>query len=88
MQSAPRITFHGFSASPTLKALIERQIGDLERYHPRVTGCHVTVEVPHRRQRKGRVWHVKVAVAVPGNEIVVRREVEKGRRHEVPEAAI
>ena len=88
MQSAPRISFHGFRASPTLKALIEEQIDQLERFHPRVISCHVTVEVPHRRHKKGRVWHVKVDVAVPGNDIHVTREAEVGRRHERPEAAV
>lgn len=88
MQTAPRISFHGFSASPTLKALVEEQIDQLERFHPRVIGCHVTVEVPHRRHRKGRVWHVKVDVSLPGDDVVITREAEVGKRHERPEAAI
>jgi cold shock CspA family protein/ribosome-associated translation inhibitor RaiA len=88
MQTAPRISFHGFTASPTLKALIDEQIEQLERYHPRLVSCHVTVEVPHRRHRKGNVWHVKLDVSVPGKDVFVTREAEKGRRHEVPEAAV
>ena len=88
METEPQISFHGFDASPSLKALIERRIERLERYHPHIIGVRIAVEVPHRRHRTGNVWHVKVNVSVPGKDVAIQREAEVGRRHEVPEAAI
>ena len=72
MQTAPRITFHGLAPSDALRDLIEERIAMLERQHPRVTTCRVTVALPHHRHTKGNHWHVTIAVAVPeGDEIVV-----------------
>jgi ribosome-associated translation inhibitor RaiA/cold shock CspA family protein len=88
MEVEPQIAFHGFEPSPSLRALIEHRISLLERYHPHVITCRVAVEMPHRRHRKGNVWHVKVNVSIPGRDIAIQREAEIGRRHEVPEAAV
>lgn len=84
----PQIAFHGFEASPSLRALIERRIALLDRYHPHVIGCRVAVELPHRRRRKGMVWQVKLNISIPGNDIAIERAAGRGRRHEVPEAAV
>lgn len=88
MQTAPQITFHGLEPSDALRELIEERMTMLERQHPRVTTCRVTVERPHHRHVKGDHWQVKVLVAVPGDEIVITREREIGERHTDPSAAV
>jgi cold shock CspA family protein len=35
------------------------------------------VEVPHRSQRKGVAYNVRIDLTVPGNEVVVKREPDK-----------
>src|SRR5689334_7296194 len=88
MQTPARVTFHGLDHSPALQALIESRITMLEHHYPRITSCRVTVERPHHRHAKGHHWHVKVVVAVPGDEIVITRERDAGDRHTDPAAAV
>jgi cold shock CspA family protein len=40
------------------------------------------VESPHRRHHQGRLYHVRVELAVPGRSIVVNREPHEHHEHE------
>lgn len=88
MQTQPQITFKGLEPSPALRELVEHQIAQLERHHPRITSCRVVIEEPHRHHQHGNHWHIKVVVGVPADEIVVNREPERSSRHEDPFAAV
>lgn len=88
MQTPAQIAFHGFEPSEALKLLIDHRLVQLEKVHPRITTARVVVELPHRHHHTGNVWHVKLMVDVPGAEIVVNRETEKGERHKDPGPAI
>jgi len=65
---------------------VEQQIRDkvekLGRFHSRITGCRVVVESPHRHQHKGNLFHLRIHVTVPGEELVVDREPGKREAHE------
>jgi ribosome-associated translation inhibitor RaiA/cold shock CspA family protein len=84
MDVPPQIAFHGFDASPSLRAVIEEKIADLERFHPHIIGCDVRVELPHRRKTHGNIWHVKIVVSLRGDDVRVNREAEADDRHEDP----
>lgn len=88
MQTAAQIVFHGFEPSESLQLLIDHRLAQLERYHPRITTARVVIELPHRHHHVGNTWHVKLVVDLPGTEIVVNRETEKGERHKDPGAAV
>jgi ribosome-associated translation inhibitor RaiA len=83
-----QVTFHGLDPSPALRTLIEARMAMLERRHDRITSCRVTIELPHHRHAKGNHWQVKVAIAVPGDEIVITRSSESGDRDNDPAAAV
>ena len=73
--------------------IIEQKIRDhaeaLERIHPRITSCRITVEKPQEHMQSGRPWRVRLDITVPhGNEIVVRKEPGKGNLHEPLSAVI
>jgi ribosome-associated translation inhibitor RaiA len=82
MQEAPKITFRNVDESSTVRQSIERHVLRLERFFPRIIGCKVLVEVPHRHHRKGSPYHVRVDVNVPGNDIVVNPHPRNGGGHD------
>jgi ribosomal subunit interface protein len=74
--------------SPATEALIRERVAKLERFHDRITGCRVVVEAHHRHQRKGRIYHVRVDLTVPGHEIVAGREQDQDHSHEDIKVAV
>lgn len=70
----PQITLRGMGPSPALERAIRRKVSWLRRYFPNIMGCRVTLEAPHRHHRKGRLYHVRIDLTVPGGELVVARD--------------
>jgi len=68
--------------SPTIEGRIREQVAKLEDFHQRITGCRVMVEAHHRRHRKGKLYHVRIDVTVPGTELVVSRDAQQDHAHE------
>lgn len=82
MEIPARISFKGMNPSPAVEARIRQRIDRLARFHDRITSCAAVVEAPHRHGHKGQVYHVRVDVTVPGNEIVASKEPELNHAHE------
>jgi cold shock CspA family protein len=78
----PQITLRGMGPSVALERAIARKLAWLQRFYPRITGCHVTVEAPHRHRRKGRLYHVSIDLTVPGEALVVARNPSLHAAHE------
>lgn len=81
MQVAPEITFRGIERSETLVAEVQAQVEGLEQYCQRITSCHVTIALPHHHQRQGRLFEVRIVIAVPERELVVSRHPEEQQAH-------
>jgi len=45
-----QITFHNLDSSEALEAVIRARTGDLETYYPRIVGCRVLVDLPHKHK--------------------------------------
>ena len=71
MQTPVEIVFDDLDPSPAVDARIRRRIGRLERLYGGITSCHVAVRQPHRHQRKGRLFTVRIETRVPGQTLVV-----------------
>jgi len=67
------IFFRNMDSSPTVADRLRRHAEGLGRYHPRITACRVTVEEEAGRHRKGKLFNLRIAIAIPGREIVVER---------------
>lgn len=78
----PQITLHGIGPSPAVERALRRKLAWLRRYYPRIMGCRVTVEDPHRHHRKGRLYSVRVDVTVPGGEVAAARSPSLHHAHE------
>ncbi len=82
MQLPIQITFRQMDTSPSVEAHIRERAEALEKYFDRITGCRVVVEQSTRRQRKGKLYHIRVDLTVPGREIVVKRDPPEHHAHE------
>lgn len=74
MQVPLEITFRDMAPSPAIEAAIRDKAAKLEQFHDRITSLRVVIETPHRQHRKGKLFHVRIDLRVPGKELVVSRE--------------
>jgi ribosome-associated translation inhibitor RaiA len=88
MELSPQITFRGMASSEAIEAQVRDRVDKLDRFHPRIMSCHVVVECGHRHQRKGRIYHLSIAIKVPVHEIVVDRDPADHHAHEDMNVAI
>ena len=82
MRPPLEITFRGMLASEAVEAMVTRWFARLERVFDRVHHCAVTIELPHRSQHQGAMFHVKVELGVPDATIVVSRDHGADPSHE------
>ena len=68
------ITFHELNHSDSVTAAIRDRADKLERLYPRLTGCRVSVESPHRQHRKGNLYEVHIEMLVPGGVLAITHE--------------
>jgi len=68
-----QVVFHGVERSDAVQEHVRDEVAKLERLHPQVTRCRVTVGLPHNRQQQGKRFDVHVELAVPGKELIVNR---------------
>jgi ribosomal subunit interface protein len=68
------ISLHGISPSDAIRQSIQEHANRLERFAAHITSCRVVLEIDGRHARGGRQLRVKIALAVPGRELVVSRE--------------
>ena len=80
MQKPLQTTYKGLPSSPAFDALIQRRVEALERLHPRIIGCRVVVEAPHRGAGSAKVpIGVAVEVEVPHRGVIVARDAQERR---------
>jgi ribosome-associated translation inhibitor RaiA len=82
METPLKITFHNVDHSDAVEARIRNEVDKLERFHPRITGCRVAVEAPHRHGRKGTLYKIRIDLDVPGNALIVDRAGPQDHAHE------
>ncbi len=74
MQTPLQLTFRHLDPSPAVEARVRELVEHLERFHDRITGCHVVIDAPPAHRSKGAPYDVKVDLVVPGGRIRVRSE--------------
>ena len=74
MNKPLQVTFHGIEHSAAVEDHVRDKVAKLEHLHPQITGCRVTIALPHNRQQQGKHYDVRIDVSVPGKEIVVNRD--------------
>jgi len=70
MRTPLRVSFQGTATSPALRREIVQHVDELERFHGRITACHVVVKAPARHHRSGGLFEVGINLALPGGVAV------------------
>ena len=68
-----QMTVRNLSLSEAAKEDIREKASRLDRSYDQIVRCRVTVDAPHRHQRKGLLYDVRIDLTVPGVELVVKR---------------
>ncbi len=76
------IRFRNMPASDFVYNNIYENAEKLEQFCPNIISCHVVVSAPHKRQTKGKHYHVWIYLTVPGKPIVVNRDPDIDDSHE------
>ena len=69
-----QITTRDVPHSEALETHIRQKVEKLETFYPKVMGCRVVVDVPHKHKHQGRTFNVRLDITVPGKELVVNHE--------------
>ncbi|MFN3395423.1 MAG: HPF/RaiA family ribosome-associated protein [Thermodesulfovibrionales bacterium] len=72
-----QITSRGIELSKLQKEEIRGKIDRLGRYYERIMRCRVVVEAPHRHKHEGRQFRVCIEMRVPGEDIIVKRQLNE-----------
>ncbi len=71
------ITFHNLQSSEWVETQIREQVQKLEKIYPRMVGCRVSLEAPHKRS--GNICDVHIELKLPGGALVVNREPHRAK---------
>src|SRR6185369_9768484 len=82
MQVPAEISFRNMDRSEYVEADVREQVAKLEEISDRITRCRVVVDVPHRHQHQGNLYHVRIRLGVPHRELVVDRAPAEKHAHE------
>ena len=74
MRTPVRVSFQGTAPSQALRREVMEHVDALERFHGRMTACHVVVKAPDRRHRTGGLFEINIHLALPGGvEVTIDR---------------
>jgi ribosomal subunit interface protein len=82
MQIPLQIRFQNLERSDFIEAAVRKQAKKLEQFRDDIVSCRITVESPHKHQRKGRLFRVIINVRTRGDEIAVSRMPDNEQAHE------
>jgi hypothetical protein len=74
MQVPLEIAYRNLESSAWLERAIRAYVGKLERFHPRLVRCRVSVERRHHSHRTGNVYEVHIALRMPHGVVAISRE--------------
>jgi ribosome-associated translation inhibitor RaiA len=63
--------------SVALEERVRKMADKLEKFHPRIVSCRVSIEELRRHRSRGRLFHVRVDLRIPGKEIVSNHRHDK-----------
>lgn len=76
------IVSRDFELTDSIKSAVSKNVANLETFFDRIIRCEVAISSPHHHHHRGRIYHIRIVLDVPGRNIVVSRESEKDGSHE------
>lgn len=88
-----QITYRNVAPSATIDASVMEKAEKLGVFYDRIMSCRVILEAPHRHHQKGKLYHIRINLAVPGGEVTVKHEPKRivgslALRQKIPEVAL
>ncbi len=77
-----QITMRDVSHSDAVEAAIQEKAEKLDQFCDQIMSCRVMLESPHRHHHKGKIYHIRIDLTVPDEEIVVKRDPPEHAAHE------
>ncbi|HJW08150.1 MAG TPA: HPF/RaiA family ribosome-associated protein [Holophagaceae bacterium] len=78
-----QIVFHDLKPSDALEAAVRKRAEKLESFHGAIQSCRAVVEIAQKHKHQGKLFNVRIELAVPQGVIAVNRHA-----HEDPFVAI
>ncbi|MBL4614317.1 MAG: ribosome-associated translation inhibitor RaiA [Magnetovibrio sp.] len=82
MQVPVQISFHGCDHSDAVHSDIQAHINKIEEFYGRITRCRVVVELPHKSQAQGKLFHFNIDMTLPGAGHIVHNDRGSDPAHE------
>ena len=76
------ISFRDIAPSPAIEARIREKATKLEHFFDRAISLKVVVDARHRHQHKGKLYNVRIHLAMPGQDLMVGHEHKQDHAHE------
>ncbi len=77
-----QITFRHMESSDAVETRVRELADHLGVFSDKIVSCRVVVDSPHRHHHQGKVFNVKVQLAMPGEDVVVDMERPDRDNHE------
>jgi ribosomal subunit interface protein len=88
MQTPLEVHFNNMERSEAVEAAVRERAGKLEQFFGGITSCHVYIDAPHHRHRKGNRYEVRLEIRIPGTELAVNNKPGDVNAHEDVHVAI
>ncbi|MEK9971263.1 MAG: HPF/RaiA family ribosome-associated protein [Ferrovibrio sp.] len=93
MQRPLQLVFRDMKTSLALETFIRDRVARLEQHHPRIIGCKVVADMPHRSSAGARpapkaALSLSVEVEIPGRPLVVVKDAEARREAKDDQLAV
>ena len=77
-----QVTFRNMETSAAVEADIREKAAKLDQFCDQIMSCRVIVEALHKHHHQGNLFHVRIDMTVPDEELVVSRDPHKHHAHE------
>jgi ribosomal subunit interface protein len=73
MQPQLQVTVRDIQNSKAIEDKVRQSAAKLEHFFDHILSCKVVIEVPQKHKHQGKLFNVRIDLAVPGRELVVNR---------------
>lgn len=77
-----QISFRNMEPSESIEAKIHERAAKLDLVYDQIMSCRVMVEAQHRHHHQGNLYHVRIDMTVPGEELAVSHDPGMDHAHE------
>lgn len=77
-----QINFRDIPPSEAVEAKVREKADKLDEFFDHIMACSVMIEAPHSHHHKGNLYHIRIDLTVPNDEIVINRDPKENHAHE------